>query len=102
MEASRRLHEGLASQGWRTIWAGDLPLFSLIGEGGIDPAWLSQCLGGNDPPVAARAGLHCAPWAHEHLGTLRSGTLRISPTAEMTDRELEAVLAAFEQLAVRK
>ena len=28
--------------------------------------------------VAVRAGLHCAPLAHESAGTLRSGTVRFS------------------------
>ena len=101
MAATRKLHEALAVQGWQTYWAGDLPLFSVTGGDKMEPAWLSQSLGGNDPPVAARAGLHCAPWAHERLGTLRSGTLRLSPAAEITEEELGAVLAVFELLAVR-
>ena len=28
--------------------------------------------------IAVRAGLHCAPLAHESAGTLQSGTVRIS------------------------
>ncbi len=31
--------------------------------------------------VAARAGLHCAPLAHRKLGTERSGTVRLAPSA---------------------
>lgn len=30
--------------------------------------------------IAVRAGLHCAPSAHKRLGTLRSGTVRVSPS----------------------
>lgn len=32
-----------------------------------------------DYSIAVRAGLHCAPMAHRSLGTITSGTLRISP-----------------------
>lgn len=30
--------------------------------------------------IAVRAGLHCAPLAHESAGTISSGTLRVSPS----------------------
>lgn len=30
--------------------------------------------------IAVRAGVHCAPSAHKRLGTLRSGTVRVSPS----------------------
>lgn len=45
--------------------------------------------------IAVRAGLHCAPLAHESAGTLESGTVRISfghdAAAWQTDRLLRAV-----------
>ena len=31
--------------------------------------------------IAVRCGLHCAPLAHEKLGTLETGTVRVSPSA---------------------
>lgn len=37
---------------------------------------LAQLLGEKD--IAVRAGLHCAPLAHESAGTIESGTVRIS------------------------
>lgn len=47
--------------------------------------------------VAVRAGLHCAPLAHESAGTAESGTVRLSfghtATPQQTDRFLEAVAA---------
>ncbi|PQO27364.1 aminotransferase class V-fold PLP-dependent enzyme [Blastopirellula marina] len=48
--------------------------------------------------VQCRAGLHCAPLMHQHLGTLGSGgTLRFSlsifTTADQIDRTLEAMQA---------
>ena len=38
--------------------------------------------------VCVRAGLHCAPLAHESAGTLKTGTLRVSLSAFNTDREI--------------
>jgi selenocysteine lyase/cysteine desulfurase len=47
--------------------------------------------------VLARAGLHCAPEAHELLGTLESGAVRLSigwaTTEEDIDRAAEALRA---------
>ena len=40
--------------------------------------------------VAVRAGLHCAPLAHESAGTLDGGTLRLSFSAFNTLREADA------------
>lgn len=46
--------------------------------------------------VAVRAGLHCAPLAHESVGTLETGTVRVSFGAgnrpEDTDRFLETLV----------
>ena len=39
--------------------------------------------------VYARAGLHCAPLAHESAGTLESGTLRLSFSPFLRREELE-------------
>ena len=45
--------------------------------------------------IALRAGLHCAPLAHESAGTLSSGTVRVSfghdASSAQTDRFLRAV-----------
>lgn len=45
---------------------------------GVEPQAPETVLGARD--IAVRAGLHCAPWAHEFMGTLvRGGTVRVSP-----------------------
>ena len=41
---------------------------------------------------ALRAGLHCAPLAHESAGTLETGTLRVSFGHDATDTETDAFL----------
>ena len=47
--------------------------------------------------IAVRAGLHCAPLAHESAGTLSTGTVRVSfghdCTAQQTDNFLAAAAA---------
>ncbi len=45
--------------------------------------------------IAVRSGLHCAPYAHETLGTLdKGGTVRISPGYFTTPDEIEACIEA--------
>ena len=50
--------------------------------------------------IAVRSGLHCAPYAHETLGTLdRGGTVRISPGYFTTMDEIEACIEALGVIA---
>ena len=85
---------------------------SMKGEkqGQLQTAVLSFTVEGIDSNVAAlwleekagiicRAGLHCAPWAHEALGTLETGTIRLSPGYFNTDAEIEAAIKALHQLS---
>ena len=48
--------------------------------------------------IALRAGLHCAPLAHETAGTLDSGTVRASVSAFNTPREGELFVQAVRRL----
>lgn len=45
--------------------------------------------------ITAAAGFHCAPLAHQQLGTAAAGTLRISPGPFTTDAELERALSVL-------
>ena len=55
---------------------------------GLNPADLAHILdAGFD--IAVRAGLHCAPLAHQTLGTFPEGTVRISPGYSTTTEEIE-------------
>lgn len=47
---------------------------------------------------ALRAGLHCAPLAHETAGTLDTGTVRASVSAFNTEQEIKQFLHAVEKL----
>ena len=46
--------------------------------------------------IAQRAGLHCAPLAHETAGTIETGTIRLSPGPENTQEEIQLFSAALE------
>ena len=48
--------------------------------------------------VAVRAGLHCAPLAHESAGTLETGTVRISFGPDATGEQTEAFLGAVTKI----
>ena len=45
--------------------------------------------------IAVRAGLHCAPLAHESAGTLETGTVRISFGHDADFRQIMALAEAF-------
>ena len=47
---------------------------------------------------ALRAGLHCAPLAHESAGTLETGTVRLSFGPEASDHQTDAFLNAAARL----
>ena len=52
--------------------------------------------------IAVRAGLHCAPLAHESAGTLETGTVRVSFGIDAGDRQTRALLGAVSKLLLRK
>ncbi len=48
--------------------------------------------------IAVRAGLHCAPLAHQTAGTAESGTVRISFSAFNTMRQVEQSACAIKEI----
>ena len=48
--------------------------------------------------IAVRAGLHCAPYAHKHLGTFPQGLVRISVGYLTTEDEMRQAAAAFDEI----
>lgn len=51
---------------------------------------------------ALRAGLHCAPLAHETAGTLDTGTVRASVSMFNTEQEIQQFVRAMEQISLQK
>jgi len=64
---------------------------------GWSPAELATILDGRFD-VAVRAGLHCAPDAHRHLGTLPDGTVRISVGWQTTEEDVNTAANALNEL----
>lgn len=52
-----------------------------------------------DYEIACRAGLHCAPWTHSTLGTLQTGTIRLSVGWFTTEEEIEKVVKAIYEIS---
>ncbi|MCI8423946.1 MAG: aminotransferase class V-fold PLP-dependent enzyme [Lawsonibacter sp.] len=67
---------------------------------GRDCEELGEQLG--DRGFALRAGLHCAPLAHESAGTLETGTLRASVSAFNQEQEIIQFARTVEQLTARR
>ena len=51
--------------------------------------------------IAVRAGLHCAPLAHESAGTLETGTVRVSFVHDASPRQLRLLAEAASKLPPR-
>jgi len=99
---ARRLHEGvLGIAGFRVLGPqpGEprVPIVSIVHESiaadklafALDRRW----------GIAARAGLHCAPWAHRTVGTLSTGALRFGVGYGNTDADIDLALSALATLA---
>lgn len=48
--------------------------------------------------IAVRAGLHCAPMAHKHYGTVEQGAVRVSPSYFTTSRDIGGLVAALSKI----
>ena len=49
--------------------------------------------------IAVRAGLHCAPFVHESLGTVPEGTVRVSFGPFSTISDVDQLFAALQQIS---
>jgi cysteine desulfurase family protein len=65
---------------------------------GYDPRELASLLD-SQWSIQTRAGLHCAPRMHAALGTVPSGTLRLSVGPFNTAEQIDRVLAALQEIA---
>lgn len=63
----------------------------------LSPQSIEAALGAKG--IAVRAGLHCAPWAHQWLGTISTGgTVRVSPGYFNSTAEIELFLSAIKEI----
>ncbi len=97
---STRLIDGLA----------DIPGLRLCSPTDGTALCVSFCLEGYPPEevalrlerefgVLGRPGLHCAPAAHRHLGTLPAGTMRLAPGWGNTQADIDAAIEAVACIA---
>ena len=49
--------------------------------------------------ILVRTGLHCAPWAHRVMGTIKGGTVRIGIGALNTSDDIDAAIEAVRGIA---
>ena len=50
--------------------------------------------------ILCRVGLHCAPVAHQTIGTFPEGTIRLAPGVATSLDDVRAVLGAMEKVAL--
>ncbi len=65
---------------------------------GFAPAELAAVLD-SQFDIAVRAGLHCAPGAHRHLGTAPLGAVRVSVGIETTEEDVVTAAHALNEIA---
>ncbi len=77
---------------------GGVVSFNLLS---CDPAEVGFILD-QQSQILVRTGLHCAPAAHQTIGTLPTGTVRVSPGYFTTDAEIDYFLDAVLKLSQQK
>ena len=82
---------GLAQRGFR-VFAGEHQAATVSFLPGMDCEEGARLLG--EQGIAVRAGLHCAPLAHESAGTLETGTIRVSVGYGTTRGQIDTFLRA--------
>ena len=86
---AKRCAEGLKELGYR-VFSGDHQAGTVSFLPHEDCEEFAEKLARSG--YAVRAGLHCAPVAHESAGTLDSGTVRISFGADAADAQTDGFL----------
>lgn len=87
--------EGLRKLGF-TVFSGAHQAGTVSFLPGMDCQEAAQLLA--KAGIAVRAGLHCAPLAHESAGTLETGTVRLSFGHDASKAQTEAFLRAARRL----
>ncbi len=89
---ARLLCRDLRQMGFR-VYCGDHQAGTVSFQGRRDCEEIAEFLGKHG--IAVRAGLHCAPLAHESAGTLHTGTVRVSFGHEANDGQRRALVEAL-------
>ena len=104
LDMAMRLIEGLRDiprvrLAGRTARSDRTAVVSVVFEGmdNAGAAWLLE----SEYGILTRCGLHCAPSAHQTLGTFPGGTVRFVPGRTTTAEEIDQALAAIRDIAGR-
>ncbi len=94
-QAAAACARGLEKLGYRVFWGENQGgTVSFVGE--TDCEELAQKLARQQ--IAVRAGLHCAPLAHESAGTLETGTVRVSFGHDADFRQVQSFLQVMAKM----
>lgn len=97
---TRRFMEGAERIGFRTLgpaaYEERAPIVSVVHES-VEADRLAFALDRRFG-IAARAGLHCAPWAHRTLGTIETGALRFGIGYGNTEQDIDYAINALAEL----
>lgn len=100
-ELARRFHEGILEiDGFRVLGPPPgvprVPIVSVVHDR-VDADRIAFALD-RTYGIAARAGLHCAPWAHRTIGTIDCGAVRFGVGWGNTDEHIELGLRALREI----
>lgn len=92
---AEKLSRDLRNLGFR-VFAGEHQAGTVSFQGKRDCEEIAAYLGKRG--IAVRAGLHCAPLAHESAGTIAQGTVRVSFGHEANDSQRRALVKELAQM----
>ena len=92
---AEKLSRNLRDLGFR-VFAGEHQAGTVSFQGRRDCEEIAAYLGKRG--IAVRAGLHCAPLAHESAGTIAQGTVRVSFGHEANDGQRRALVKELAQM----
>lgn len=92
---AEKLSRDLCNLGFR-VFAGEHQAGTVSFQGKRDCEEIAAYLGKRG--IAVRAGLHCAPLAHESAGTIAQGTVRVSFGHEANDGQRRALVKELAQM----
>ena len=92
---AEKLSRELRDLGFR-VFAGEHQAGTVSFQGKRDCEEIAAYLGKRG--IAVRAGLHCAPLAHESAGTIAQGTVRVSFGHEANDGQRRALVKELAQM----
>ena len=89
----------LKKSGYR-VFSGEYQGSTVSFVADMDCEEMAQQLG--QQGIAVRAGLHCAPLAHESAGTLKTGTVRVSFGMDAGKSQVDALIKALARIGGKK